>query len=334
MNLFKTKELKSINPNILITNYCNQSCSFCFANKLMTKDSAKEMSLKNYISLLEYLKRSKINKVYLMGGEPTLHSNFKELFNVTIKKGFGVEIFTNARFTKEVEKFLLKNCQDISMIHINVGTPAYRIASTAKQINNFIRKASDKTVISLETTVASMNQAVFLSIFSRAKEVLPFCSVRIGVDGALVSSKGFSLDRNKRIGKIVMKAIDLLINREVKGLWLSEMNACMFDENQINFITDSENITLSGYGCLSKRAGIDIKTDLKVIRCFGLNPLDGYSLVDKRHKFNKNLTRIKKKLDHQMEQKTKKTLPIECLTCKYYGFGEGQCPGPCLVGRQ
>ncbi len=105
MNLFKTKELKSINPNILITNYCNQSCSFCFANKLMTKDSAKEMSLKNYISLLEYLKRSKINKVYLMGGEPTLHSNFKELFNVTIKKGFGVEFLPMHVLLKRLKSF-------------------------------------------------------------------------------------------------------------------------------------------------------------------------------------------------------------------------------------
>jgi len=105
MKLTRTKDLKVINPNILITNYCNQGCSFCFANELMTKGRVKEMSLKNYIKLLGYLGKNKIKRVYLMGGEPTLHSNFKELFKATIEKGFELEIFTNAIFNTDIENF-------------------------------------------------------------------------------------------------------------------------------------------------------------------------------------------------------------------------------------
>lgn len=66
-------------PNILITNFCNQNCPFCFTRAEMSnKLIRKEMSLENFKkTLLKIKKNPEIQVVKLLGGEPTLHSRFK-----------------------------------------------------------------------------------------------------------------------------------------------------------------------------------------------------------------------------------------------------------------
>ena len=324
----KKDKNEKIFPNILITNYCNQKCSFCFANKLMSQGKEKEMTLEKYIKLLAYLERNGINKVFLMGGEPTIHSKFKEIIEVTLKKGFEIEIFTNANLPKEIEEYLIKNCKNISMFHINIGTPAYVRSEKYKDINNFIKNISKSSVVSLETTIGSLNRTLYLMMLDRAHEVLKLSFIRIGVDGAFILKNGFSLEKNLKIGKLVMNAIDILIKNGVKGIWLCEINACMFSKRQLDIINNNNKITLSGFGCLSKRGGVDIKTDLKVIRCFGQDCLKGYSILG-----NDSLEGIKNHLDKVMIRKSKASLPKECCSCKYYGYSKGDCPGPCLIGR-
>lgn len=316
-----------ISPNILVTNYCNQNCSFCFANELMTKDMVKEMNIIDYKKLLDYLKKNGSKKVYLMGGEPTLHSNFKDLIDISVKEGFGVELFTNANFSEETEKYLFKNCNNISMFHVNIGAPSYLTEVKNKKINDFIKKVSERSVVSLETTIGSLDKTKYLEIFKKAEDILEFSSVRIGVDGGLINRGGFSIKKNLKIGKIIMSAVDFLLAHKVRSIWISEVNACMFSERQLKVIETTKEVTLNGFGCLSKRAGVDIKTDLRVIRCFGLDCLEGYKLDD-------SLKKIKTKLDKDMIENNKLNLPNECWDCKYRGIIEGKCPGPCLIGRQ
>jgi len=54
-------------PNILITNYCNQDCSFCFTKEEMKNQSIdKEMSLENFKMVLRRMKRAGIDTVKLL----------------------------------------------------------------------------------------------------------------------------------------------------------------------------------------------------------------------------------------------------------------------------
>jgi len=327
MNIFRKKPVTAVNANILITNHCNQNCSFCFANELMTKGKVREMSLTDYVTLLDYLEKNGQKRVYLMGGEPTLHTNFIDIVETSFKRGFEVELFTNANLTKDIEEYLLESSAKISMIHINIGAPAYREGKVDSQINNFVKKIHKKTIVSLETTIWSLKRSNFMLLFEKANEILPFCSVRIGVDGGLISRGGFSLNKNRKIGEIIDSTIEGLVKSKVRGVWLSEVNACMFTEDQSRRFKDYEIVTLNGYGCLSKRAGVDIKTDLGVIRCFGFDSLNGCKL-------DRDLIKIKWGLDKSMEEETRSLLPVECSICKFYGYKEGQCPGPCLIGRR
>lgn len=321
----KREELVS---NVLLTNHCNQNCQFCFASLLMTKGKTKEMSLERYIKLLDVLRRNGSTKVFLMGGEPTLHTNFKKVVELTVKKGFDIDLFTNGQFSDDISKFLINMKSKIKMYHINIASPAYKIKTNRLKINNFINEVSRFSQVAIETTIGSLDKKILKTVFCYAKPILSKSYVRIGVDGALVTRGGFSLRKNKEIGKIILGLRRYLFKQQIKGLWLSEINPCMFKENEIEAMKKNQNINWKGYGCFSKNGGIDIKTDMKIIRCFGQDCLGGQVL-----KNNETLNEVKKVLDKKMLFMSKKTIPDECLSCSYYGHKKDNCPGPCLIGR-
>lgn len=323
-----SKEKELVGSNILITNYCNQNCSFCFASELMQKGKTKEISLNKYKKLLDYLEIDGSKKVSLMGGEPTLHTNFKQIIKLTIDRGFEIDLFTNGQFSENISDFLKGMKRKIRMYHINIASPAYKIKKTHDEINRFIEDVSEFSLVALETTIGTLNRETMFDVFNLAKPVLDKSYIRIGVDGNLVTSGGFSLNKNREIGSIILDLTKYLFDNEIKGLWLAEINPCMFKESDIQKLENNPKINWKGYGCFSKNGGVDIKTDLKVIRCFGQDCLEGKTI-------NKNdtLKKIKKNLDKEMIIKSESSLPIECSLCKYHGYKKGNCPGSCLIGR-
>ena len=62
--------------NIAITNYCNLKCPYCFADDMIHDDN-KNMSLENYVKILRYLIQYNETDIGIIGGEPTLHPQFK-----------------------------------------------------------------------------------------------------------------------------------------------------------------------------------------------------------------------------------------------------------------
>lgn len=87
--------------NIVITNYCNLQCPYCFANKMMTLDKKQDITLDQLDRILNWLGKSN-NESYhlgLIGGEPTLHPQFNLIINrfnefFTKHKG-NMTLFTN-----------------------------------------------------------------------------------------------------------------------------------------------------------------------------------------------------------------------------------------------
>ena len=94
------------NPNILLTEVCNMNCAYCFAKETMMAPPKKEMSLADFERLLVFLKNNRQNEVRLMGGEPTLHSQFKEIVDLALSHSLKVKIFTNGFFSEDLAHWL------------------------------------------------------------------------------------------------------------------------------------------------------------------------------------------------------------------------------------
>lgn len=94
--------------NILLNNYCNLNCEYCFANEVLEEDR-KNMTKEDFIWLLNFLKRSNTPNIRLIGGEPTLHPQFIELILEATSKKYTnhVHVFSNGTFNANIGYFLM-----------------------------------------------------------------------------------------------------------------------------------------------------------------------------------------------------------------------------------
>lgn len=84
-------------PNLMLTNWCNYKCPYCFGMDFMAPKLAKKnMSKEIFSDILSWLSKTpEIKDIHLMGGEPTLHPNFEELVAELLEKDYFITIFSN-----------------------------------------------------------------------------------------------------------------------------------------------------------------------------------------------------------------------------------------------
>jgi len=112
---------------LFITNKCNLRCTGCFYSHKLGKE---EMSLSEYKNhVLEH--ENEIEKVILLGGEPTLHPDLGEMIEFNNKKRLATTIYTNGSQIKSLEGM------DLSKTQVRLGVygsfssekPLYKILS-------------------------------------------------------------------------------------------------------------------------------------------------------------------------------------------------------------
>ena len=62
--------------NLSITNTCNKKCVYCFASDTLGEYGKTHMNITVFEKALEYLERSNLGQIRLLGGEPSLHPDF------------------------------------------------------------------------------------------------------------------------------------------------------------------------------------------------------------------------------------------------------------------
>lgn len=133
------------NVRIYLTENCNASCAWCFNKK--TRNPELDMDTEKIKKLIDYLHEHKVPKLRVMGGEPTLHPDFVEIWNYAIGKFKRQTLFTNGL---EKEKLLSIDLDESTGINFNfnfVNTPLDPdICSKFKEFSTeiVIRKETDE----------------------------------------------------------------------------------------------------------------------------------------------------------------------------------------------
>lgn len=84
-------------PNLMLTNYCNCHCSYCFGVDMMAPAKpAVQMSRETFNDILAWLDKVPFDRVmHLMGGEPTLHPDIEKIVEELLDRDLHVTIFSN-----------------------------------------------------------------------------------------------------------------------------------------------------------------------------------------------------------------------------------------------
>jgi MoaA/NifB/PqqE/SkfB family radical SAM enzyme len=309
--------------NLLITDYCNRNCSYCFARSKVETDSTNDQNKRHHISMenvaitAAFMKRSKLSTATLLGGEPTLHPQFEEIVDYLFAEGFSVRVFTNGIIDEKKLAFLTGTDPERMSLIVNVNHPDESDPEQFQQTLRTLEALPDKTGLGVNFYRKDLNLGFALELTKRFNLYryirLGLAQPIYGVDNTYIPISEY--------GTISQSIVDFARECERFDVALEfdcGFTMCMFSEQQLgSLLTSGSSFSFS---CPTV---VDIGPDLDVWHCFPLSTIMNVKLRD----FD---TR-----DEIVAHYTRKTAFYrsigaldECKTCKQ--LHRGFCAGGCL----
>ena len=256
--------------NIIITNFCNQACSYCFAqNQMMNAKNLKEdmyIWQDNLQKIIQFYQKNNMKHITLAGWEPTLHPQFENVINTILQAGISITLFTNFNFNNQRLDFISKNSDKINFL-ANINHPSFYPSKTWEQINtNLSQLQSDKLKLSVNIYKKDFD---FDYVFDLLQKYKIGREVRLGVMNPMIWQKQSFLSFSDI--KTIWKEI-VVFSQKLKKINCSAsldcgFNKCMFPKN-----LEKLNIRNLYFDCGS--GAWDVGTDLSLWRCFALSIWD------------------------------------------------------------
>ena len=310
-------------PNIILTEYCNLKCPYCFASKMIEEktDDTKNISLEQLDVILKWLLSSttSIERIGLIGGEPTLHPQFKEILG----KINSFNEFTNTSsiiFTNGINlgEFLPVIGPNMSiLINVNKLTGIFlnKLNTILNEINYLNWFKIDKVILGCNLYQSENTYSYFWNIVDKYPDIS-----RIRMSITAPNSK--ELKSNKELYYTKMKPILLEFLEETKKRKIK----IEYDCNQIPLclLNDEEQNLINQLGKFDNFCDpvIDITPDFKATCCFGV-----YDTPIQCNNFN-NIEELFRYFKNQMVIRTINNNTSMCKDCKKLQLA--QCQGGCL----
>ena len=305
--------------NLSITNVCNKQCVYCFANDAKDEYGKSYMSDEVYEKALDYLNRSGIKQVRLLGGEPTLHHNFINFVQKALKRNFEIMLFTNGLISNKVLDFLADIPENNLSILLNTIHPNENNLQGMKHQQK-VMAVLGKTIIAgvnIYSAAQELNYLLeYVNKYNLRKEI------RIGISHSVLSQNNVYLHPKEyhRIGyniamfKIEAKKIGVTLGFDCGFV------PCMFPKEYYDLL--SEELKKAGTAC---HPIIDMLSDGTFISCYPLNNFKKIKFDDKIH------------AEDLMQSFDKALLPYKnvgiyphCTSCNLF---KHRCNGGCMSFR-
>lgn len=261
--------------NIIINNYCNQSCDYCFAWKNMQDNSLKkEMTLKTFLFCLKHLHTIHDDRVRILWGEPLLHSKIKEIFQISTKGGFYMTIFSNLKIPRSKWENILDLWDDYDYFrlkfNLNLNDESFYKSVELNMIYDslfFLTQKWCDRVISYNIYEYSYKYDFVFAVAARYN----IKTVILKVTNTVIGDDEIIDTNSKQYGEYIYEIVQKYSKDFSIGFscWLSSK---IFTQKQEEFLRDVAGIKF-WYGCENNGWKYDINTDGTVYRCYPLQSL-------------------------------------------------------------
>lgn len=325
--------------NIMLNKICNLKCEYCFANKFVNKDNyydENNITMENYIKALDFIDNSN-ERLGLIGGEPTLHPNFKEFVDIAIKReGIkNIVIFTNGINLDKYNNFL--NHPKVSTL-INVNSPLdigeNNYKKLIKNLDFLINELYLQNKISIGVNIYKENQdfSFILDLIKKYK----FKKVRtsVVVPNSTDKKNENSIDYFKRMKKTVIDFFYELKKLDCMPTFDCNLMAqCVFSKEEREFLSEFWQYESNlGIRCNITDNPvcdpvIDILPNLKLVRCFGCSD-EEYSMFSFQ-----NIEEVRGYFTYKIDDLSYRVLNHEdCRYCKQRI--SKKCMGGCIAFKK
>lgn len=254
--------------NIALTYFCNQRCTYCFGVDAMSmsKDSpeAREITISNLHKVMDFMKKSNILQFNMIGGEPTLHSRFEEIYDTISNNEFSVNIFSNGVIDKHKVNFLSKK-DNLKNILLNIREPEEYSKKDWEKISYTLSKLNKKINLSFRIYKLNFDARFLFDLIDKYK-LARLINWAIAGPSLIRDNDYINLkDHEKTVERMVYFSVE---SKKRKIRWYSDAGFiwCAFSDGK-----DEELIKNVDFSPVTNCCpAIEVAPDLRVFRCFGL----------------------------------------------------------------
>lgn len=318
--------------NVLITNRCNASCQYCFLKDDLVEKSGRgdEITLEDFALLLNYadhlISIGVTDSLNLMGGEPTLHPQFFEIFKMALTyrsrnlNFIPINIFSNGLFSHETAELIKR---EACPIMINVNYPDnYSDSDWSLLKKNLSIVADSKSSEPLLTLSLNIDRPGrnFGYLLELAKQ-FNIKKIRADLSRPNPNRSNTFVDM-EQIPEVIPSLLNFIKKCNSLGITVNmdcALPICCISNKQLQDFAEN-NVEL-GFKC---SGGIDVTPNLEFWHCAPLRSISFGKITDYANG-NEIVNEIERKTHHlRWHVESKK----ECNSCKWLSVRV--CQGGCL----
>ena len=316
--------------NLLLTEACVRHCPYCFAKQYMDGvEDHSAITKENFVYVIDFLEKSGIKHISLLGGEPLIHPQAAELIEyLKIEREFDICIFTSGIMPSKKFDHFVNKINSISQLGkskltfvVNVNEPRLSPKKELEKVHTFLSSLPD--LCSLSFNIYRLDYNIDFLIEYILKYGLRR-HVRFGIanpipgaDNQFIHPKDF-----KEAKKTLMSSLKKMYDLHIYPGLDCGFPICMFTDDELGKLYKYTRKGLL-FGC---GPTIDIGPDLMCWSCFPLSNLNRKSLKD----FQNYEDLYNYFADKQTEYRNEvRGLYPGCDTCRNYE--DEICSGGCLA---
>lgn len=307
--------------NILLTDYCNRHCSFCFGGGYIkrTAQAGEFLTKENLDKILPYALENHDKVVTLLGGEPTMHPDVLEMIFRCREVGLNVQMFSNGIIPQNVlESLSEKTDPDWFNVTINYRhakiAPQKEIEAVENSFRNLGARANvGATVYEKDQDLDYLWEAIDRFALRRI--------IRLGISNpaSVGENDSISPDQMNIYGETIVRLSEQCEKREILLGFDCGFTPCMFTPDQFRRLFES-----ASFPKLERcKFAIDVGPDMSVWPCFPLLKTVRVPLLD-----FKNLHDLREYFNEMLAPYFSFGMLGECPECKY--FKKEKCQGGCI----
>lgn len=254
--------------NITLTYFCNQKCPYCFAIDAMSiaanTQDGREMSIENLNKVMDFMKRSGVSRFNMIGGEPTLHSRFEEVYDIISDNGFSVMIFSNGVIDKHKVEFLSKKDNLVSIL-LNIRQPEEYSAKDWEKILYTCSRLNKAVTLSYRVYKMDFDPGFLFDLIDeyRLKRLINWA---IACPSLVRNNVYVRLEDHERAIERMVKFSAVSKKRNINWYTDSGFILCAFSNGKLEALRQNVGF-IPETNCYP---AIEVAPDLRVFRCFGL----------------------------------------------------------------
>lgn len=252
-------------PNLMLTNWCNYHCPYCFGMDMMApKQKPSAMSKETFEGILEWLLRKPFDKtIHLMGGEPTLHPEIEWIVDRLLEMDMHITIFSNMATKQAVE--LAEKFSPLPIKWVaNVNDPDKWNDTQRENITKALRSAGKKASLTFNIQPNEPNELWAIELIERYKLSR---NIKVGFVLPTLTSSNIALPDSEyhKAAQRVINLINAGSHLDVTIDYECGVPYCAFTDEQQGFLWRHKSRGSSG--CQSR---LDITPDGNVMYCLPL----------------------------------------------------------------